>query len=62
MPETQSTKRLLWLLYALLIWVGAICVRLVALQIVHHDDLLKAGPNSKQQKLIEIQGHARRHL
>jgi hypothetical protein len=36
MPETQSTKRLLWLLRALIAWVVVIFLRLVWLQVVQH--------------------------
>jgi cell division protein FtsI (penicillin-binding protein 3) len=53
MPETQSTRRLQWLLWLLLFWAGAIFVRLVLLQVVHHDDLLKLA-QQQQQKMLEI--------
>jgi cell division protein FtsI (penicillin-binding protein 3) len=54
MPETQSTKRLLWLLRALILWVLVIFGRLVWLQVLHHDDLLKLA-QSQQQKVVPIQ-------
>jgi cell division protein FtsI (penicillin-binding protein 3) len=53
MLETQSAQRLRWLLWAMLGWTGAIFVRLVWLQVVHHDDLLKLA-QQQQQKLVEI--------
>ena len=55
MPETHpSTKRLLWLLRALIVWVVVIFLRLVWLQVLHHDDLLRQA-QSQQQKLVPIQ-------
>src|SRR5579871_1817284 len=54
MQENRSTRRLRWLLWMLLGWVGAIFARLVWLQIIHHDDLLKLA-QQQQQKTIEIQ-------
>ncbi len=54
MPETQSTKRLRWLLRILLAWVGAIVLRLVWLQVIQHDELLRLA-QQQQQKLVEIQ-------
>jgi cell division protein FtsI (penicillin-binding protein 3) len=53
MPETQSTRRLRWLLRILLLWVGAIFARLVWLQVIHHDDLL-ALAQQQQQKMVAI--------
>jgi cell division protein FtsI (penicillin-binding protein 3) len=53
MLETQSARRLRWLLWAMLGWTGAIFVRLVWLQVIHHDDLLKLA-QQQQQKLVEI--------
>ena len=53
MPETQSTSRLRWLLRILLLWVAAIFIRLVWLQVIHHDDLL-AQAQQQQQKMVEI--------
>jgi len=54
MPETQTTRRLHWLLWLLLAWVGAILIRLVWLQTVQHDDLLRLA-QQQQQKVVEIQ-------
>jgi cell division protein FtsI (penicillin-binding protein 3) len=53
MLETQSARRLRWLLWAMLGWTGAIFARLVWLQIVQHDDLLKLA-QQQQQKMVEI--------
>ena len=54
MPETQSTRRLLWLLRALICWGVVIFLRLIWLQVLHHDDLLKQA-QSQQQKVVPIQ-------
>ncbi len=54
MQETQSTKRLLWLLRALILWVVTIFLRLIWLQVLEHDDLLRQA-QSQQQKLVPIQ-------
>jgi cell division protein FtsI (penicillin-binding protein 3) len=54
MPETQSTKRLLWLLRALIGWVVVIFLRLIWLQVIQHDDLLRQA-QSQQQKLVPIE-------
>ena len=54
MAETQSTKRLLWLLRALILWVVTIFLRLIWLQVVQHDDLLRQA-QAQQQKLVPIQ-------
>jgi cell division protein FtsI (penicillin-binding protein 3) len=54
MPETQSTKRLLWLLRALIVWVAVIFLRLIWLQVLQHDDLLRQA-QSQQQKVVPIQ-------
>lgn len=53
MPETLSTRRLRWLLWILLLWVCAIFARLVALQVFHHDELLRLA-QQQQQKSEEI--------
>jgi cell division protein FtsI (penicillin-binding protein 3) len=52
-PETQANRRLRWLLRVLVTWVAAIFVRLVWLQVVRHDDLLRMA-QQQQQKLVEI--------
>jgi cell division protein FtsI (penicillin-binding protein 3) len=54
MPETQSTKRLLWLLRVLILWAIVIFLRLVSLQVFHHDDLLRQA-QSQQQRVVPIQ-------
>lgn len=54
MQETQSTKRLLWLLRALILWVVVIFGRLMWLQVLEHDELLKQA-QSQQQKVVPIQ-------
>jgi cell division protein FtsI (penicillin-binding protein 3) len=54
MPETQSTKRLLWLLRVLIVWVAVIFLRLVWLQVFQHDDLLRQA-QSQQQRLMPIE-------
>ncbi len=54
MRESQSTKRLHWLLWLMLVWVGLIFARLVSLQVFHHDDLLQQAER-QQQRTVEIQ-------
>src|SRR3984893_8896430 len=54
MPETQSTRRLRWLLWALLLWAVAIFGKLISLQVLHHDDLVKLA-QQQQQKMVEIE-------
>jgi cell division protein FtsI (penicillin-binding protein 3) len=54
MPETLSTRRLRWLLWLMLLWIGAIFVRLVGLQVFRHDDLLRQA-QQQQEKTQEIQ-------
>ena len=54
MQEPQSTKRLLWLLRFLILWVVVIFARLVWLQAFEHDDLLRQA-QSQQQKMVPIQ-------
>ena len=61
MPETQSTRRLQWLLWILLVWVGVIFVRLVSLQVIHHDDLLRLA-QQQQQRTSGDSGAARVHF
>src|SRR5258708_21478148 len=53
MLENQSARRLRWRLWAMLVWTGAIFVRLAWLQVIHHDDLLKLA-QQQQQKMVEI--------
>ena len=54
MPETLSTRRLRWLLRLLLVWAGAVFCKLVWLQVVHHDELVKLA-EQQQQKTVEIE-------
>jgi cell division protein FtsI (penicillin-binding protein 3) len=53
MLETQSTRRLKWLLWLMLVWVAAIFGRLVMLQVFQHDKLLHVA-EQQQQKTVEI--------
>jgi len=55
LPETQSNRRLTWLLRVLLIWVAAIFLRLVWLQVIRHDDLLKLAQLQQDVDLRESQ-------
>src|SRR5579862_1887593 len=50
---TQPTRRLHVLLWLLLGWAGVIFVRLLWLQVLHHDDLARLA-QSQQQKTKEI--------
>jgi len=54
MPETQSARRLRWLLWSLLLWVGVIVLKLLSLQVWHHDELVKLA-QQQQQKTVEIE-------
>ncbi len=54
MPETLSTRRLRWLLRLLLVWAGAVFCKLIWLQVVHHDELVKLA-EQQQQKMVEIE-------
>jgi cell division protein FtsI/penicillin-binding protein 2 len=49
MAENQSTRRLSYLLWILLIWAGGIFVRLVTLQVLQHDDLARAAQQQQQR-------------
>jgi cell division protein FtsI/penicillin-binding protein 2 len=53
MAENQSTRRLSWLLWGLLLWAGVIFARLVSLQVFEHDDLAKQAQH-QQSRTIEI--------
>ena len=53
MPETQSARRLRWLLWSLLAWVAVIVLKLLSLQVWHHDELVKLA-QQQQQKTVEI--------
>ena len=54
MPETLSTRRLRWLLRLLLVWAAAVFCKLIWLQVVHHDELVKLA-EQQQQKTVEIE-------
>jgi cell division protein FtsI (penicillin-binding protein 3) len=49
MAENQSTRRLSWLLWILLIWAGGIFARLVTLQVIQHDDLARLAQQQQQR-------------
>lgn len=53
MPPAASTRRLNWLLWALLVWAGAVVARLVWLQVFQHAELA-AIARSQQQREVEI--------
>ena len=54
MADTQSNPRLHVLLWVMLAWVSVILGRLVSLQVIHHDDLLRQA-QQQQQRYVEIQ-------
>src|ERR1700704_86657 len=54
MPPSPTTKRLQWLLWGLLVWAGAIFGRLVWLQVIRHDELLRMA-EQQQQRTEEVQ-------
>ena len=49
MAEEQTTRRLHWLLCLLLGWAGLIFLRLVWLQVIQHDNLLKMARQQQQR-------------
>lgn len=51
--DSPATRRLQWLLWALLVWVVGIFGRLVSLQVFEHDDLLRQA-HQQQQRTVEI--------
>ena len=53
MPPNQSIKRLVWLLWGVLFWAGAIAFRLVSLQVVQHDEL-RAVADSQHYDTVEV--------
>lgn len=53
MVESHSTRRLHILLWVLLAWGVVVFARLISLQVIHHDDLLKLA-QSQQQRMREI--------
>lgn len=54
MLENQSTQRLKWLLWLMLLWVAAIVGRLAFLQVFRHDELLRMAL-SQQQRTVAIE-------
>jgi len=54
MPLPPTAQRLRWLLWALLAWAGAIFGRLIWLQVIRHDELLRLA-QQQQQKTIQVQ-------
>src|ERR1700730_13307018 len=54
MPLPPTARRLQWLLWALLAWAGAIFGRLVWLQVIRHDELLRLA-EQQQQRIEEVQ-------
>src|SRR5579883_2134012 len=53
MADSQPTRRLHALLWIMLAWAGVIVVRLVWLQVLHHDELARMA-QSQQSKAKEI--------
>ena len=53
MQETLANRRLTWLLRVLLAWVAAIFLRLIWLQVIRHDDLLRLA-QQQQEKMVAI--------
>lgn len=53
MPETQSSRRLHFLLWMLLVWAAIIFVRLFSLQVIRHDELSRLA-QQQQQRMVEI--------
>ncbi len=54
MLENQSTRRLKWLLWLMLVWVATILGRLAFLQVFRHDELLRMAL-SQQQHMVAIE-------
>jgi len=54
MPLPPTAQRLRWLLWALLVWAGAIFLRLIWLQVIRHDDLLRQA-QQQQQRTEQVQ-------
>jgi cell division protein FtsI (penicillin-binding protein 3) len=54
MLDTQSTKRLTWLLWGLLAWSALLVGRLFMLQVVKHDDYKKLA-NQQQRRQVEVE-------
>jgi len=54
MLPSPTTQRLQWLLWALLAWAGIIFGRLIWLQVIRHDELLRLAEH-QQQRIEEVQ-------
>src|SRR6476660_1438562 len=54
MHLSPTTRRLQWLLWGMLAWALAIFGRLVWLQVIRHDDLLRQA-QQQQQRTEEVQ-------
>jgi cell division protein FtsI (penicillin-binding protein 3) len=54
MAEHQSTRRLSWLLWILLVWAAGIFARLITLQVIQHDDLARMA-EQQQSRTKELQ-------
>src|SRR5215472_9413422 len=50
MADSQPTRRLHALLWILLGWAGVIFVRLLWLQIIHHDELTRLAQQQQERK------------
>ena len=59
--QTQVEKRLGWLAGIILLWGALILVRLVMLQVVHHQDYLRAARKAQEIE-VKIPAHARQYL
>ena len=53
MQLNESTRRLQWLLWGLVLWAGLLFGRLVWLQVIRHEDLLAQAEN-QQQRVVEL--------
>src|SRR5512132_4321496 len=51
---TPTTRRLQVLLWVLLAWAGVIFGRLIWLQVIRHDELLRMA-EQQQQRIVEVQ-------
>src|ERR1700726_4185707 len=54
MLPSPTTQRLQWLLWALLAWAGIIFGRLIWLQVIRHDELLRLAEH-QPQRIEEVQ-------
>jgi cell division protein FtsI (penicillin-binding protein 3) len=58
MAENQSTRRLSWLLWILLLWAVGIFARLITLQVIQHDELTRLAEQqqSRTKELPAVRG------